>query len=396
MGGMFLSGWGCVTPGSMSLDAIERDPSLVRTIASPAGNQWSVLQIPVDSVPETASIKRLRRAGRISHYAVAASLRAVKSACARIGQIDPNRFGVVFATSHGSVDYTRRFYAARLADGTGSPALFPDTVYNAPAGHIAAALEITGPAFVEVGDDSAGISALELAGSLIDSGRCDHVCVCGAEETDWVICEAFARFFPVHRGDTDTDQPGMILADGAGAVILSSRESVEGGTAAISGMPVVEKIAVERYLREHDRTRALRRVIVEALGSPEDTNTAKRDQPAGRGVAVIGERWPGDRRERLCLAEYGIVCVATKHILGEGLGASALWQIIRAAELLGSQAAADASQAAADARGQEPGCGFSLGSVGDVLEGPVRYDWALAVCGGLMQQAGVVRLKVIT
>ena len=98
-----------------------------------------VYKTALPDIPSAASA-RLRRSGSISYFACAAAADAVQEA----GPLPAARTALVFATSDGSVSYTRRFYEEVVERGAGSPLLFPETVYNAPASHVAAMLGWTG------------------------------------------------------------------------------------------------------------------------------------------------------------------------------------------------------------------------------------------------------------
>lgn len=102
---------------------------------------------------------RLRRASAISHFSCAAAADAV----AQSGPLPAGQTALVFAASNGAVAYTRRFYEDVVKSGSGSPILFPETVYNAPASHVAALLGIDGPVLTLVNDASAGTDALATA-----------------------------------------------------------------------------------------------------------------------------------------------------------------------------------------------------------------------------------------
>src|SRR5204862_301798 len=88
--------------------------------------------------------------------------------------------------------------------------LFPETVYNAPASHLAAQLGIDGASYTLVGDASVGIAALKFAEQLIEVSDIDQCVVVGAEECDWVLCEAY-RAWRLARTP---------LAEGAAALVL--------------------------------------------------------------------------------------------------------------------------------------------------------------------------------
>ena len=70
------------------------------------------------------------------------------------------RTALIFAISNGGVIYTKRFYHEVVESGAqaASPLLFPETVFNAPASHLAAILGITGASYTLVGDGAVGVA----------------------------------------------------------------------------------------------------------------------------------------------------------------------------------------------------------------------------------------------
>jgi hypothetical protein len=211
---MTILGLGWVTP-------LGRDPAAVwqairageapptTTLESPfTGRSFPVRRVDPATIEDVARQPRLRRSSLISHFAVAAALDARRDAGL---QPDPARLGLVFATTNGGVIYTRRFFEGVAQSGAhaGSPLLFPETVYNAPASHVAAALGITGEIETLVNDATAGIDALATAADLLAVGACDHCLVVTAEEADWAICEG-------HR----TWKIAPVFAEGACALLL--------------------------------------------------------------------------------------------------------------------------------------------------------------------------------
>lgn len=120
------------------------------------------------------------------------------------------RLGVIVSTMAGCVNYSRRFYEETLRDPrTASPLLFPETVFNAPASHLAAFLNLTGVNYTLVGDDGTFAQALALATQWLARGEADGCVVVGAEELDWVVADALRHF-----------SRQAIYAAGAGAIYL--------------------------------------------------------------------------------------------------------------------------------------------------------------------------------
>jgi hypothetical protein len=145
----------------------------------------------------------------VSQFAVGAALEALGEDRDRIPQ-GGLRLGVIAAVMSGGVNYSRRFYQEVLIQpSTASPLLFPETVFNAPASHLAAVLGCAGRNYTLVGDQSAFADGLALAADWLCQNLVDRCLVVGAEEADWMTAEASNLF---DLGPT---------AEGAGALCLS-------------------------------------------------------------------------------------------------------------------------------------------------------------------------------
>src|SRR5205085_11259086 len=138
-----------------------------------------------------------------------------------------DRIALVFAISNGGVIYTRRFYADIVKSGaqSASPLLFPETVFNAPASHLAAILGITGTSYTVVGDGAVGVLAMKMAEELIENETAEVCLVVGAEEADWILCDAYHKWRLLRREppiELFCDPPrGTILSEGSGAVVVA-------------------------------------------------------------------------------------------------------------------------------------------------------------------------------
>ena len=88
-----------------------------------------------------------RRMGRVSRMAVAASIEAVNDSDLILDTLDRERIAVIMGTAYGSSSHVEEFYLSLLENGPrgAQPFLFPETVPNAPASHIAMFHSITGP-----------------------------------------------------------------------------------------------------------------------------------------------------------------------------------------------------------------------------------------------------------
>jgi 3-oxoacyl-(acyl-carrier-protein) synthase len=235
---IFIQGIGAVTPlGPTALETWDqlcqgqRAPR--KPIASRLGNrEYYWCPVPANFLSEAARQPRLRRSGTVSLLGAAAGFDAIADAGLKPAIGMKERIAVVFAICSGGVTYTRRLYHEIVTQGANaaSPLLFPETVYNAAASHMAALLGIDAQCYTLVGDSSVGLSGLHFATQLLtiqpDLDRC---LVVGTEEADWLLADAFASW----RMATTKDyfevygkSGGTIFAQGAAAVLIGRTGSI--------------------------------------------------------------------------------------------------------------------------------------------------------------------------
>jgi Beta-ketoacyl synthase, N-terminal domain len=260
--------------------------------------------VPPKLVETLGRNPRLRRSSPISYFAVAAALAALADAgYASLSPEQAARTAVVFGVSNGGVIYTRRFYEQIMKQGANaaSPLLFPETVYNAPASHLAAALGIDGATYTLVGDNAAGLCALHLGAQLLTLGECDRVVVVGCEEIDWIVCEAFHEW----------RLAATPLAEGAGAIVIERNGPISMETRA--GVSFASRRDAGNSLRQIVGDWNADLIVSGANGTFIDS--------VETGSLPSGAQWLFPKRH-----------------LGEAPGAGALWQTILAALNVRSQA----------------------------------------------------------
>src|SRR5204862_5603851 len=144
------------------------------------------LRVPASALTTAPAHPRLRRSSAISRFAATAGLEALANANLKLDNDTAKRTALIFAVSNGGVIYTKRFYHDIVESGAqaASPLLFPETVFNAPASHLAAILGITGASYTLVGDGAVGVLAMKMASDLLDNGALESCLVVGAEEAD--------------------------------------------------------------------------------------------------------------------------------------------------------------------------------------------------------------------
>ena len=228
-----ISGIGCVTPLGSSPGEIRQrsgngERAALTQVTNPeTGRNYSAALVPPESVAHLNREPRLRRASTISLLAAAAGKAAIADSGMELSAEFRSRLALVFGVSSGGVQYTRRFYEKVVKEGASaaSPLLFPETVYNAPASHLAAMIGVDGATYTVVGDGTVGLQALHLGTQLLATGEADHVLVVGAEELDWILLEAHRVWRLLARGGNarphSRPHTGALLAEGAAAVLLS-------------------------------------------------------------------------------------------------------------------------------------------------------------------------------
>jgi 3-oxoacyl-[acyl-carrier-protein] synthase II len=314
-----IQGVGAVTPigadANQTWDELIRGTEAVRQLLPKGfgGRSYYYSAVPAKFTAAAGRQPRLRRSGEISLLGVSAGLAAL--ADAGIPLEEASRGAIVFAIACGGVVYTRRFYHEVRTEGANvaSPLLFPETVYNAPASHLAALLKIDGRDYTLVGDSSVGLSALHFASQLLAIDPTLPFCVVvGVEEADWVLADGFATWrmasnqssFPVFG-----PRQGTILAESAAAVVLSRSGSLRlVGTSA--GLP---------FFSQKEAPGALAEVVAQVC-----------DRRTPAGILSSANGTFADRVEEVMLAsDFGSVPVyAHKPAIGDSLGASALLQLV--------------------------------------------------------------------
>jgi 3-oxoacyl-(acyl-carrier-protein) synthase len=227
-----IAGIGCVTPLGGHLGEIRRRiengerAALVEMRNPESGRTFSAAPVPPQYLAHLSREPRLRRASTISLLAAVAGNQAVADSGLDLTSAVKSRLALVFGVSSGGVQYTRRFYEQVVKEGANaaSPLLFPETVYNAPASHLAAMLGMDGSTYTIVGDGTVGLQALHFGAQLIETGEADHVLVVAAEELDWILMEAHREWrLTVAKGRAAPhggSHTGALLAEGAAAVLL--------------------------------------------------------------------------------------------------------------------------------------------------------------------------------
>src|SRR5713101_6926058 len=320
-----IAGMGWITPLGAGADLVwdrlrRGDEAHAEKIAGQCdGQSYTVFRVPESALASLAPHPRLRRVSLISRFAAAAGLEALANARVKLDLKIAERTALIVAISNGGVIYTKRFYRDIVESGpqAASPLLFPETVFNAPASHLAAILGITGATYTLVGDGAVGLLAIRMAEDLMANDALDYCLVVGAEEVDWLLCDAYhkwrlLRLEPPVEPFNEVAR-GMILSEGAGAVLLA-RE----------GLIKIESTHAGGYYRKRDETEdVLKRILCDLIEAESGFIIA-----SANGTFI-------DEVECRAISQVipDAVVYTAKPTLGESVGAGGLWQVI-----VGSQA----------------------------------------------------------
>jgi 3-oxoacyl-(acyl-carrier-protein) synthase len=323
-----IAGMGWVTPLGSDLPGVwhrllNGETASAHSISSPLGCDYPVFPVPAEALAGAPAHPRLRRSSAISRFAVVAGLAALDDAGLKLDVETAARTALIFAVSNGGVIYTKRFYHDIVTSGAqaASPLLFPETVFNAPASHLAAILGITGASYTLVGDGAVGILALKMAEDLLASEALDRCLVVGAEEADWLLCDAYHKWRLLRSAPPiePFQQPprGTILSEGAGALLLG-----RGGDICLENI-----VAGTNFRKQREAGEALKKILGELGDDSVDLVVA-----SANGTFIDAAEH--DAALQSC---PDVKIYAIKGALGESVGASSLWQTICGAQCLRTQ-----------------------------------------------------------
>jgi len=306
MSRVFVHGQGAVSPAGWGVPvlraALEKQRPL--PVQSLARTGWDE-PLPVRVVPPPAvrpafmAHPRMRRASPMTHYAVGAALEALGSDAEliRSGNL---RLGIVTCTLAGGLSYSRRFYQEVLqSPASASPMIFPETVFNSSASHLAAYLDSSAINYSLVGDAGTFLQGLAVAADWLETDLAEACVVIGMEETDWTAADALRLF-----------DKRAIHSAGAGALYLANRPRAG---ALVELAAVTDSFAATRTLGRHEAARRMRAQL--PVGAPgELLCSSERDHPAWKD-------WQG--RE-----------LTPTETLGQAFAAAAAWQCVAACDAL--------------------------------------------------------------
>jgi 3-oxoacyl-[acyl-carrier-protein] synthase II len=324
---LIITGIGAVSPAGWGVAVLvaalaAQQPLPTTLLAPPAAAAAGLRSHRVRAVPRPvpdralAGHPRLRRATPLALFAAAAALEALGPERVAAIQAGTLRAGLIYTLLNGGVSYSGRFFGEVLANpATASPILFPETVFNASASHLAAYLGITGPCYSLVGDSAQFLAAIDMAALWLDLGHIDLCLVIGAEEHDWLVAAAI-----------DLLKPGVPVAEGAACLVIEPGGSNTKGVA-------IQTLASHHPIAGFPQRPQAAAAARAALGPLHPAALLVDDccgpRAADAATARAWHDWSGPR-------------LSPAAVLGHGLSAAGAWQCVAACHSLRAGTAAEA------------------------------------------------------
>lgn len=202
-------------------------------------------EIPDFAVKAYVSLKSIRRMDRLSKLAATAARMAVDDAGLDLQKGDGNRRGIIMGTSFGATDIAVRFANVIFTESPrlANPRLVPNTVMNAPAGHIAIELGLKGVNTTVNHREASAETAIAYAAAQIQAGKADLVLAGGADllsDFYFEVLNQFHTLSPLDNGSEgahpfDRYRNGCVAAEAAGMLCLERRSQAEARGARVYG-----------------------------------------------------------------------------------------------------------------------------------------------------------------
>jgi len=185
---------------------------------------------------ERMSNKQSRRLARFSQLAVYAAIEAVAQAGLDIPNMDPSRIGCLVGSAAGGYDVLDEQFSSFISKGPkkGNPFAVPKTIANMASCAIAINLGIVGPNFAILSACATGAHNLAIAKMMIQSGYADVVVAGGTEAAITpLVVDAYGCMGVLSRRNDDPssasrpfdrDRDGFVIGEGAGIMVLESRD----------------------------------------------------------------------------------------------------------------------------------------------------------------------------
>ena len=283
--------------------------------------------------------KEVRRNDRYSHLALAASRYALADSNLSKDKLVPERTGVLVGSGIGGMETIEKQMTTLIERGPRrvSPFMIPSLIANIAGGVIAIDLGAQGPNFSVVSACASGSHAIGEAFHMMQRGLADVIFAGGSEAA--VTRIGFAGFSSMKAMSTkfnheparasrpfDADRDGFVMGEGAGVLVMETKEHAEKRGARIYAEIVGYSATCDAFhvTTPDTESKALTKCMNQAL------EEAKIPKEQVAYVNAHGTSTPyNDRSETVALknvygdyAKNGLCVSSTKSMTGHLLGAA--------------------------------------------------------------------------
>ncbi len=212
-------------------DALRRRRTMIgsTTISLEDFGTYPIAEIADDDLKRGINPQHLRRMDTLSRRAAVAVAELLRRK--RLPRDQAQATGLIFATGTGPISTVEAFERELIETGNGNTRLFPNTVMNAAAGHVALLHRLQGPTATVCAGGTSGISALHFATRLIATGAADRMIVLAADEAPAAMLAGYAGvpgYLSRGRSEPFGDS-GKVFGGAAVALLLEAEEVVSTG-----------------------------------------------------------------------------------------------------------------------------------------------------------------------
>jgi 3-oxoacyl-[acyl-carrier-protein] synthase II len=185
---------------------------------------------------------KTRRLDRLSVWCLIAAHLALQDALINLEKEDLSRFAVVLGTGFGCVELTEAYFKTVASYGysKADPIVFPETLDNSPASHVARILGLRGPNITFSCRGVSGEAAVIQAASLLRSGEADRIVVLAGDTLirplyEWYeaakVLSASCFADRARPAPLSTEGDGFVPGEGLACIVMESDEAyAERGT----------------------------------------------------------------------------------------------------------------------------------------------------------------------
>lgn len=283
--------------------------------------------------------KEVRRTSRTSQLAVVAATQAVRQARLLEGGIDLAEAAVLIGSSIGGFAACDGAFRDYYQHGRAAPLTIPISMNSGPAANVSIRFGLGGPLFNVDGACASGTHSIGQAFRLIRGGSIDVAVAGGADScfTEGVVAAWNALRVLSERTDDparacrpfSADRDGIVLAEGAGVLVLESEESARRRGQEILG----EVLGYGASADCHSLTQPAPEGPVRAIAAALRDAGLRPEQVGYVNAHGTGTEW-NDRTETTAVkrvfgeAAGRTLVVSSKGALGHGIGSGGAMELI--------------------------------------------------------------------